>query len=135
VAVFQSTTTEATADNAVVQLLLATQSANGLGIVNTSGSLLLPVGNYNVDYVVASANSTTGATFSTVSLALSGVNVMLGNQPQTTGGTFAGEDTGSTVSGSAFVQSNGASTLTLTVTNIYTGGAVTASGYLRITAM
>lgn len=129
VALFQSNGLEAQVSGVPKTLALATAVANGIGAVNTAGSIVLPEGNYLVDYVNSMQAATNGTSFS-VALDVNGGGVV--------SSTFAAASTALvtayTGSGSWWYQSNGTSALTL-VSNITGTGAVSATGTLRITSV
>jgi len=132
VAWFQSTAPEAEVSGTPLTLALATAEANGLGAVNTAGSIVLPAGNYLVDYWVTSS-AATAVTSSTINLEKNGAQIGTGAPGLAIG---AGATvTAVTIAGSAFVSLNGTDTLKLASTTAGTGGSVTALGSLRITAI
>jgi hypothetical protein len=131
VAWFQSTSAEAAgASSSAKTLALATASANGLQAVNTSGSILLPAGNYLVDAFIYSANSVPGDISQTnLDIQLSGVSIFAAGAP----GTTVAAD--STISASGYISVNGSTPLTLVSYLYYSGGTATVSGSMRITAV
>jgi len=65
VAFFQSSSSQGLTTGVSANILLQTASANGIGAVNTSGSIVVPAGNYLVDYVgIAGATAITNFTLS-----------------------------------------------------------------------
>jgi len=133
VALFQSTTTEAAAASGTpATLLLATATTNGVGAVNTAGSIVLPVGNYLLD-ATATAYNAAGANDSlTLDLQKDGVSLWQGTHPPASQNN-AGQNLTS-VSQGTWVSCNGTNAITLVATSLYTGTTVW-DGMLRITAM
>jgi len=130
VSVFQSTGTEAITSTVAAVLALATATTNGLTVVNTAGSLVLPVGNYLVDANIQ-VNAATALNVVSISL--------LKNAVAFASSAFAiplvAACTATTLpTDSVFYQSNGTDALTLSITSTFTG-AGTATGYLRIVAV
>lgn len=132
VAWFQSTAPEAETTVVPLTLALATANANGINAVNTAGTIVLPGGNYLVDYWVNGV-AATAVTSQTASLQKNGAQVGIAAPIMSVGAAAAAVEL--TVAGSAFVSLNGTDTLKLVSTTGGTGGSVTASGSLRITAI
>lgn len=110
-------------------LLLAISAANGIGAVNTAGSIVVPGGNYLVDFVGV-ATAATNMTSNILSLDVAAVAVT------TTARIVAATAllTEDTLSGSWYLALNGTTAISL-VSTITGTGAVASSGLLRITAI
>jgi len=132
VAWFQSTNPEAETTGVPLTLALATAEANGIAAVNTAGSIVMPAGNYLLDYYVT-ASATTAVTAQTINVEKNGAQIGL-DAPGIAIGAGA-TVTSVTISGSAFVSLNGTDILKLVSTTTGTGGGVTAAGSLRIVAV
>jgi len=133
VAVYQSTTTEAAGATTVFkQMVLATQTTNGIGAVNTAGSIVLPAGNYNLDgFITADNDSAAYSLF--VDVRKNGTTVY--NSAQLIGGYGGGAASPTSAPVTAWVSSNGTDAFTVMVKDVYGSGVETNSGYLRITAI
>jgi hypothetical protein len=110
-------------------LLLATPVTNGIGAVNTAGSILLPSGNYLVDFT-GIATAATNMTINTLSLFKNVADVSNANRIVAAAAVLT-EDT---LGGSWFVAMNGTDTLSLQSTVTGTG-VVTCAANLRIVAI
>jgi hypothetical protein len=132
VALFQSTTPEASGATTVAKnLVLATASANGLGAVNTAGSIVPPSGRYLID-VTNVATATNSMTLSVLNILKNGVSLFQ-TAPQVSDSTT---DISLFLAGMLFASFNGTTdTLTVAVTNTYSVGTVTNSGTLRLLAV
>jgi len=110
-------------------LAFATVGANGLGAVNTAGSILLPAGNYLIDYVI-SGGAATSITVNEAQLFVGAGAVQTSIRTIGAGATLTQDE----LSGSWFVSLNG--TTAVSVVSIITGtGAVSAAGSIRIVAI
>ncbi len=130
VSVFQSTTAEAMTLTATPQnLKMLTASYNGLGIHNTAGSFVLPLGNYNVDVSVTIVSA--GATFSnsTLDIQRNAVSVYLGQIPEIEPSSNYGQ-----IEGSYFIQSDGVTPYIFPVM-CTTAGTAGFTGLVRFTAI
>jgi len=129
VALFSSTGNEAVTTTVPKTLALATPVANGIAAVNTAGSILLPEGNYLLDYA-AQVNSTAAITSFTASLNVSGASVTVADQ------ILGAAAVASVLSsaGSWYFQSTGSNPVSLVVT-VTSAGTITSVGSLRITSV
>jgi len=132
VALFQSTSAEAGATSTVdYPLTIATATVNGLAIVNTAGSLLLPAGNYLVD-VTAQATFTGNGTVFFFEVDKTTVDVLVSDPAVVfTSGTI----TQASLSASVFVSSNGSDTIKLICNSTFSTGACSFTGTVRIVAI
>jgi len=131
VAWFTSTAPEAGTTGVPLPLAVATSQANGIGAVNTGGIIVVPAGNYLVDYFVT-GDAATAVTSQAVTLEKN--NVAVGLVP-TTALAAGAAATSVNVAGSAYVSLNGTDNLRLYSTISGTGGSITGSGSIRITAI
>jgi len=136
VAWFQSTTAEAAGATTVpTTVALATATNNGLGAVNTAGSIVLPAGNYLVDYDLLAANTVAGDSSKVVAdLQVGGVSVWKVTPPAVASSAI-GAGIAVSLAGSVFVSLSGTQALTLVATITYSGGTETMVGSMRITAI
>lgn len=129
---FQSTGSEAAGATTVpVNMAFATATANGLGAVNTAGSIVLPAGNYLLDLdAIANITPNTDAVRIEADILLGGVSILgAGNVPNNACVAAA------SVHQSVFFSSTGTHALTFPVTCVYAGGTVTLGGSVRIVAI
>lgn len=129
---FQSTAAEATVDSVQKILAVATASDNGLGIVNTAGSCVPPVGNYLIDFTVT-GNTPNSMTFFNCLVMKNGVSLYANSAttPQLNTGVAAVVDT-ATVGGQVFASANGTDVFTLRAATIDSAAAAgTVAGSLR----
>jgi len=131
VAWFQSTTAESLATGVAYQVLLATASTNGLNAVNTAGAILLPAGNYLVDYVASFGFSVDFQSLN-VSLVKNATNIFLSTAAI---GVSGAGDLSASLSGGGYVTLNGTDTLALKSTAVFAAGTGVLGGSLRITAV
>jgi hypothetical protein len=110
-------------------LLLATVVTNGIGAVNTAGAILLPSGNYLVDFV-GIATAATNMIINELLLFKNGSDVTNVNRNVAAAAVLT-EDT---LAGTWFVAMNGTDTLSLQSTVIGTG-ALACAANLRIVAI
>jgi hypothetical protein len=129
VAIFQSSGSEVLTSNVAKTLALATNITNGIGAVNTAGSIVLPEGNYLVD-AFSTQVSTVGITSDLTSLEVSAVPVV--QTPQSFAVAAGALDLASSMSW--WFQSTGANPLSLVVA-VTSTGTITTSGFMRITAI
>jgi hypothetical protein len=123
VALFQSSAPESVSTSVSTTLALASAVANGIGAVNSAGSIVLPEGNYLLDYVENISSSS----------ALVEAQALLEISASTVAkSTF--DAVAIAASGSWYFQSNGSSPLTLVV-NASSSGTIVCSGSLRITSV
>jgi hypothetical protein len=125
-----SGTAEAQTSSVARTMLLATSVANGVGAVNTAGSILLPEGNFLVDFT-ARVDSTAAITSFSATLQVNGAPA--GTQAAIVLGAAAVGVT-LTVGDTWFFQSNGANPLTLSL-NTTSTGTITGTAQMRITAV
>jgi len=134
---FQSTSAEAAGATTVAKtMLLATATNNGLGAVNTAGSIVLPPGNYLVDATIDVLNSGAGDIETIVAdIQVAGVSVWKVSPPTTNMAASTIQNQFFMDAGHVFVALNGTSALTFVVTVTYSAGVTTNIGSLRITAV
>jgi hypothetical protein len=104
---------------------------NGVGVVNTTGSIVLPIGNYEI---FSLANFTTNGNSTSFGMVLdkNGSNVTaIVNQIQTPSGAYPFV----TLTDTSFVTSNGTDAFTLVVTPYFSSGTVTVNAKMVITAI
>lgn len=130
VAYFVSVGDEAAVSGTPLQVALATSLANGLNAVNTAGSIVLPAGNYLVDYT-SKDKAATDITLGTLLFQKNGVTVS--DPPAFSIGAVA-LCLQATLAGSAFVSSNGTDAFTL-ISTVTGSGAVTSNGTVRFVAV
>jgi hypothetical protein len=140
VAFFQTTTTEPITTATPTILLLATSTTNGLGVVNTAGSLALPVGNYLVDCgVVVNDSMQETQTLIRLNPSFNGISLIQGTYPpqfsETMGDIAANEKSTLTWSGYVSCGSLTNNALTLPVTYTAAAGTLTMCGWCRIVAI
>jgi len=133
VSVYQSTTSEAAgATTVATNLLLASVTTNGLGVVNTSGSFALPVGNYLIDCGVVTHNTGANDSIVLINPTFNGTSLVTGTYPPQNDTYVVGQ---ATWSGYVSCSSLTANALTLPVTVTYTAGTQVNCGWLRIVAI
>jgi hypothetical protein len=133
VAYYQSASAEAAgATGVTANLALATEVTNGISAVNTSGSVVLPVGNYLLDLNLFIANSATANVNWEIDVLSGGTSILATSI--LLGGTMVGNTNNNTESRGAtfWYASDGTSALTFPVTAAYSSGTVTMAGALRI---
>jgi hypothetical protein len=111
-------------------MALATTAANGLGAVNTGGSVLLPEGNYLLD-VSAFVASTGAMTTGILAIEVSGAPVGIAPQFSFAAGAAA-EDV--PMSDTWYFQSTGANPVSVVMT-VVGAGTITGNAQLRIVAV
>jgi hypothetical protein len=131
VAWFQSTTTEALATGVAYQELMPVATANGLNAVNTAGSIVLPAGNYLVDYRNAYGFSVDYQSLN-VRMQKNGTDIFTSTAAI---GTSGAGDLSAVVSAGGYVSLNGTDTLTLSTTAVFAAGTGVVGGSLRIVAV
>jgi len=135
-AFFQSTSPEASGATTVAKnVAFATATSNGLGVVNTTGSLVPPAGTYAVDVTIDSCNGTsTAMQGSVVDLQKNGATVMK-SAPiiiaanNNTAVSSINASVFATIS--AIVTANGTDAFTVPVINDFTAGTQTVQGTIR----
>lgn len=137
---FSSVGNEASTSTVPHTMLFATAAANGLGAVNTTGSILLPAGNYLVGYSVVSADTSQDLSELVADLQTNVDSAgfasvyAVGNVPTLLGG-------GSTtwfdaqLTGSVYLTLDGSTPLKVLVTPTFSGGTNTLGGNLTILAV
>ncbi len=122
-------------------LALATTAANGIGLTNTSGSIILPIGNYTITGFMI-VQDTAAETFSTdVTLRKNNLGLFtttggtLSQNPQTEIAIATGANCKYTIPFNCFYSSNGSDVLTLTCTLTGAAGTLTAEASIVITAV
>jgi hypothetical protein len=135
VSFFQSTTAQTVPSGVKTTLLNATASANGLGIVNTAGSFVPPIGNYLVDFT-AQCSITSGNTNTIlIDFQKNGTSVFnAGNVPELVEPAL-GAAIVSPISGTCFVSANGTDAFTNTCTWTNATGSQTVGSVVRWTAV
>jgi len=137
VALFQSVTGGETLTTTVATnlVLAGVGLPNGVTAVNTAGSIVLPAGNYLIDYFVNATDTSNEELTLAVFPAVAAVQVGIANvyPAITTGGIAGGED--STAAGSGFISVNGSQALTLVCTLTGAAGTLKAYGSMRIVAV
>lgn len=132
---FQSSAAEASGANGVAKnLLMATATANGLAIVNTAGSFVLPAGNYIADLTAVMQDTLATFTATSLDVLKNGVSVYTAALIKPSGGDSSGSLTNELVA-SVFLSSNGTDAFVFPVTNVYTTGTTTQAGSLRFVAV
>jgi hypothetical protein len=125
-AFFQSSGAEAAgATTVAANLAVATAVANGLGVVNTSGSLVPPAGTYlmNADLFTQNASSQHAVVWD---IKKNGVSIFpAGTKPIASGGSAAATGFNSSSAVSVLVSANGTDAFTIPVTITYAGGTQT----------
>jgi len=134
VAWFQSSAPEAAVSTVGFNAALATASSNGLGIVNTAGSMVPPAGNYNVDFTGEGLNSVNEQTTVSLDFRKNGGSVYTPGNPRTSGVGVAGAQE-ITVPGMVFVTANGTDAFTMHVALTGATGVLTYNGSVRWTAV
>jgi hypothetical protein len=104
---------------------------NGVGVVNTTGSIVLPIGNYQI-FSLSNFTTTGNSTSFGMVLDKNGSNVTaIVNQIQTPSGAYPFV----TLTDTSFVTSNGTDAFTLVVTPYFSTGNVTVNAKMVITAI
>jgi hypothetical protein len=130
VALFTSAAPQTLTTGVAAQMLLATATANGLGAVNTAGSILLPAGNYLIDYV-DEATAATNMTIHDIQPFKNGATLGIAPERAIASTALLTIDSLGTT---GFVSLNGTDTISVQVTCAGTG-ALAATGQLRIVAI
>jgi hypothetical protein len=130
VAFFQATSPgEAAAATTVAkQMLLATASQNGLVVVNTAGSMVPPVGNYQVSLQMDALNTMAAQDKILMDFQKNGASVFQ-VVPLSSANTVD-PALSLQVSATVVVQANGTDAFTVVVTDTYSAGTVTNSGQI-----
>jgi hypothetical protein len=122
---FQSTSVQTYTTSVGATAVVATATANGLNIVNTSGSMVPPPGNYVIMFGTVGKDTSAEAFTVVNNIQKNGVAVHLaGNGPQQGAETVAASGDNS-VHGSCFVTANGTDAFTLAVTMVGAAGTLT----------
>jgi len=130
VAQFQTADSPALTSSVAFVLPLSTAQFNGLGVVNTAGSLVLPAGNYIVD-ATDQVSAATNMTAHILELQKNGAtSTVTGSRAVAAAATL----TIDSLSHSSFISSNGTDAFTLMVTVTGTG-ALSANATLRIVSV
>jgi len=130
VALFTSAAPQTLTTGVAAQMLLATATANGLGAVNTAGSILLPAGNYLIDYV-DEATAATNMTIHDIQPFKNGATLGIAPERAIASTALLTIDSLGTT---GFVSLNGTDTISVQVTCAGTG-ALAATGQMRIVAI
>lgn len=138
VSVFDSSALQTVVTATPTILLISGNIVNGLGVTNTNGSLLLPVGNYLIDYYGTVKDSAAEALSVLLNLQKNGASVGVNTVmiPTVTTNVSLGAAEQLSLAGNTFVSMNGTTdVLTLVVTATGAAGTLTAGGFVRITAI
>jgi len=137
VAYFETTTTESFSTGVRKNLLFATATANGLGIVNTAGSMALPPGNYLVDIWCETEDSANEASAMSIIPSFNGVSLIKGsiNPGENTAGSGSTEQLCTSWSGYVSCNSATANALTCSLSIVGAAGTLTAAAGCRIVAI
>lgn len=131
VALFYSTAPESLTNNVAKALAMATASTNGIGAVNTAGSIVLPAGNYLLDVNTITSDSATEAFGVSTSLVINGMAANL-----VADGSFTLVGAGDiSESLTWWFASNGTETVQVAVTAKGAAGTLASTGILRIVAI
>jgi len=127
---FESTSPQTIATTVDTTLLLGTTHTNGLGVVNTSGSMVPPAGNYLVSYHEVGKDSASETFQLIADLFKNGVSVMqaIGGRPQFNVSAVSGAE--DTIGATVFVTANGTDAFTLRADPGGAAGTLTVSGSL-----
>jgi hypothetical protein len=133
VSFFQSTTAQTFVNTVATTSVNATASANGIVIVNTSGSMVPPVGNYIVDFGISGQDSA-DETFHVINdFKKNGTSVFTVSPPSQEVAPTNTENV--SVAGSAFVTANGTDAFTDVITMYGPAGILTGNTWVRWTAV
>lgn len=114
----------------VGELLVFVTEANGLGAVNTAGSIVLPPGNY-LAWIQGNANFSGTATQFYVDIRKNGTSISGISKSQWSSGSIGDVENADT----AFFTSNGTDAITVQVTLTFSTGTGSATGTLLILAV
>jgi hypothetical protein len=133
-AFFQNTTAQNSGATTVpVQLLLATASANGLGAVNTAGSIVPPMGNYQLGVQVTAGQSGEAALTGVIlDVQKNGVSLFTVKPQQFQQAGAVNDNQFASIAATVIVSCSGTDALTVIATPSYTGGTCQLSGTLTI---
>jgi len=135
VAVFQTSTFQTLITATPTTLALTNALANGVGAVNTAGSIVLPAGNYLVDAFVDGEDSANELMSLHLDIKKNGTAIFTGtNTPLAENGAIGGAQF-LQVMQTGFVTMNGTDALTVVCNFIGAAGTLTVSGLLRIVAI
>jgi hypothetical protein len=130
VSLFETTVPEALVTGVQKTMLVATATANGLNVVNTAGSIVLPAGNFLMDYDCQFTNPGNNCTQAECFVTKNAALITDTDQQ------FAGPALASiTVSATSFVTSNGTDAFKLVALAVFGAGAQTAAGSIRFVAI
>jgi hypothetical protein len=127
----QSGTISALTTGTVTTIPLATAAFNGLGAVNTAGLIVLPAGNYLVDWW-GEVGYSGASTNTVVSLYKNGAQFLLDDNAFTQTNAAA---LNVQVNGNAFVTVNGTDTISMCITATFSSGTASPGGFMRIVAI
>jgi len=134
VAFFQSSAPEALVNTTPKALALATTSANGILAVNTTGSIVLPAGNYLVDGGCVFKDTSAEAFDTVLYITVAGTSIFVSN-PTNVVGVSLGANEELSMACSGYVSVNGTQAVELIAEMVGAAGTLTGSGYLRIAAI
>jgi hypothetical protein len=112
-------------------LAFATATTNGLGVVNTAGSMVPPQGNFLIN---ANVTCTAGTAFTSLTLQIlkNGANITQGQVITIAAGAVLSS---AALTDSGYVTANGTDAFTVALTIAYTGAAGTYSGQVSFLAV
>jgi hypothetical protein len=139
VAQFATTASEASGATGVyTPLLLASAITNGISAVNTAGSIVLPVGNYFIEYNANALNASGDMTNFNIDIWKNGNTTASSVFPYSAslngGAAISGTAYNASLSCSSFVTSNGTDVFKFVSLDDYTGGVQTNYGSVTIIA-
>lgn len=129
---FQSTAAQAVNTGVATTQVVATATTNGLNIVNTSGSMVPPAGNYQVDFSSVVNDDTNEAFTALADFQKGGTSVYTATASRPRVLLFGGATgTAATLNGSVYVSANGTDAFTLVDTLTGAAGTLTAASSVR----
>jgi len=136
VASFQSSAGEALATATDHQMLFATEETNGIGAVNTAGSIVLPAGNYLVFGHINSSDTSAEAFTVVMDIEKNGTSIYTTSlsRPEV-GPITVGANCNLTADGQVFFSSNGTDALTIDIRPTGAAGTLEGAGTVLILAV
>jgi hypothetical protein len=118
-------------------LTLPLAATNGLGIVNTAGSMVPPAGNYLLDFYAIIKDSAAEAYSCIIDIQKNGTSIWTVTtlRPVFVTGVSAGANEEDTIPATAFVSANGTDAFTVVATATGAAGTLTVSASLRWVAI
>lgn len=135
VSLFQTTGTQALATGVTSTMLVATATTNGLAIVNTAGSMVLPAGNYLVDVSLSVHDSVSEFFDVVLDLTKNGTSLTLGTYSPQIGIAAAGAADVLSLANSYYVSSSGTDALLVRATATGAAGTLVGNASIRIVAI